>query len=46
MIVDDFRVAVRARRFEHAQEIFMALRHFLAEFPQARSDRGQAGPQT
>ena len=46
MIVDDFRVAVRARRFEHAQEIILALRHFLAEFPQARSDRGQAGPQT
>ena len=39
MIVDDFRVAVRARRFEHAQELFMALRHFLAEYPQARSQR-------
>ncbi len=45
MIVDDFRVAVRARRFEHAQELFMALRHFLAEYPQARSQRapGRSG---
>lgn len=36
MIVDDIRKALDDGRIDHAAELFAALRHFLAEHPQAR----------
>jgi len=36
MIVDDIQQALCAGRVEHAQELFMALRHFLEGHPEAR----------
>ena len=35
MIVDDIHLALCAGRIRHAQELFMALRHFLEEHPEA-----------
>lgn len=35
MIVDDIKMALDTGRINHAQELFMALRHFLAEHPEA-----------
>jgi hypothetical protein len=35
MIVDDVRRAVASGRVRHAAELIMALRHFLADYPQA-----------
>ena len=35
MIVDDIKMALDNGRIDHAQELFMALRHFLAEHPEA-----------
>ena len=36
MIVDDIQQALSAGRIKHAQELFMALRHFLEGHPEAR----------
>lgn len=36
MIVEDIHKALDAGRVQHAAELFAALRHFLAEHPQAR----------
>lgn len=36
MIVEDIHKALDAGRIDHAGELFSALRHFLAENPQAR----------
>lgn len=36
MIVDDIHQALAAGRIRHAQELFMALRHFLETHPEAR----------
>ena len=36
MIIDDIHKALDAGRVRHAQELFMALRHFLDEHPEAR----------
>jgi hypothetical protein len=36
MMVDDIHEALDAGRIEHAAELFMALRHFLAHHPEAR----------
>ncbi|MFZ1211979.1 MAG: hypothetical protein WAO13_01090 [Pseudolabrys sp.] len=36
MIVDDIQQALCAGRIRHAQELFMALRHFLEGHPDAR----------
>ena len=36
MIVDDIQQALSAGRIKHAQELFMALRHFLESHPEAR----------
>jgi hypothetical protein len=38
MIIDDIRAALDAGRIEHAAQLFMALRHFLQEHPEARPD--------
>jgi hypothetical protein len=35
MIVDDIKLALDAGRLDHASELFMALRHFLTEHPDA-----------
>lgn len=35
MMLDDVRAAVRRRDFDHARELIAALRHFLAEHPEA-----------
>lgn len=35
MIVDDIRAAIRQGRLGHAGELMHALRHFLAEHPEA-----------
>ncbi len=35
MLVDDIRTALAENRLRHASELFMALRHFLAEHPEA-----------
>ena len=37
MIVDDIQQALSAGRIKHAQELFMALRHFLESHPEARA---------
>ena len=37
MIVDDIQKALDAGRVRHAQELFMALRHFLEQHPEARA---------
>ena len=37
MIVDDIRKALDEGRIKHASELFMALRHFLNEHPEARA---------
>ncbi len=36
MIVDDIHKALNDGRIKHAQELFMALRHFLDQHPEAR----------
>jgi hypothetical protein len=36
MIVDDIQQALCAGRNKHAQELFMALRHFIESYPEAR----------
>jgi hypothetical protein len=36
MIVDDIQQALSTGRIDHAQELFMALRHFLESHPEAR----------
>lgn len=36
MIVDDIHQALDAGRVRHAAELFMALRHFLDQHPEAR----------
>jgi hypothetical protein len=36
MIVDDIHQALCEGRIRHAQELFMALRHFLEAHPEAR----------
>jgi hypothetical protein len=36
MIVDDIRQALDQGRIDHAAELFMALRHFLEQYPEAR----------
>jgi hypothetical protein len=36
MIVDDIQQALSAGRIKHAQDLFMALRHFLESHPEAR----------
>jgi len=36
MIVDDIHQALDAARVRHAAELFMALRHFLDQHPEAR----------
>ena len=36
MIVDDIRAALDEGRIDHAAELFMALRHFLDQHPEAR----------
>jgi hypothetical protein len=37
MIIDDIHKALDAGRVRHAQELFMALRHFLDQHPVARA---------
>ena len=37
MIVEDIQQALSADRINHAQELFMALRHFLESHPEARA---------
>jgi hypothetical protein len=37
MIVDDIQKALSDGRIRHAQELFMALRHFLEQHPEARA---------
>ena len=37
MITDDIHAALCSGRVKHAQELFMALRHFLDEHPEARA---------
>jgi hypothetical protein len=37
MIIDDIHKALEAGRVRHAQELFMALRHFLDQHPEARA---------
>ena len=37
MIVDDIRVALDARRIEHAAMLFSALQHYLSSHSEARS---------
>jgi len=37
MIVDDIHKALDAGRVKHAGELFMALRHFLSDHPEART---------
>jgi hypothetical protein len=37
MIIDDIHEALCRRRIKHAQELFMALRHFLDQHPEARA---------
>ncbi len=36
MIIDDIHQALCCRQIKHAQELFMALRHFLDQHPEAR----------
>jgi len=36
MIIDDIHSALDTGRVKHAQQLFMALRHFLDEHPEAR----------
>jgi hypothetical protein len=37
MIIDDIHKALEVGRVRHAQELFMALRHFLDQHPEARA---------
>jgi hypothetical protein len=37
MIIEDIHKALDAGRVRHAQELFMALRHFLDQHPEARA---------
>jgi hypothetical protein len=37
MIIDDIHKALEAGRVRHAEELFMALRHFLDQHPEARA---------
>jgi len=37
MIIEDIHKALDEGRIRHAAELFMALRHFLEEYPQARA---------
>ena len=37
MIIDDIHEALCRGRIRHAQELFMALRHFLEQHPEARA---------
>ena len=37
MIIEDIHRALDAGRVKHAQELFMALRHFLDDHPEART---------
>ena len=37
MIIDDIHKALDDGRVKHASELFMALRHFLSEHPDARA---------
>ena len=37
MIIDDIHKALCAGRVGHAQELFMALRHFIDQHPEARA---------
>jgi hypothetical protein len=37
MMVDDIRQALDENRIGHASELFMALRHFLEQHPEARA---------
>jgi len=37
MIIDDIHKALDEGRVKHASELFMALRHFLGEHPEARA---------
>ncbi|HEX9073344.1 MAG TPA: hypothetical protein VF852_15485 [Pseudolabrys sp.] len=37
MIIDDIHKALDAGRVRHAQELLMALRHFLDQHPEARA---------
>ena len=39
MIIDDIHEALCRGRIKHAQELFMALRHFLDTYPKARVGR-------
>jgi hypothetical protein len=36
MIIDDIHKALDSGQVKHAQQLFMALRHFLDEHPEAR----------
>jgi len=38
MIVDDIQLALSGGHIKHAQELFMALRHFLDQHPEVRAD--------
>src|SRR6516162_4630199 len=42
MIVDDIHNALDDGRVNHASELFMALRHFLDQHPEARADLASA----
>jgi hypothetical protein len=37
MIIDDIHDSLCRGRIKHAQELFMALRHFLDQHPEARA---------
>jgi hypothetical protein len=37
MIIDDIHKALDQGRIRHAAELFMALRHFLEQHPEARA---------
>ncbi|WP_349369018.1 hypothetical protein [Salinarimonas sp.] len=43
MMMDDIRAAVRRRDFDHARQLTGALRHFLAEHPDAAFRRANGG---
>ena len=39
MIVDDIHAALKRNDTRHAQELFMALRHFLEQHPEVKSPK-------
>lgn len=43
MMMDDIRAAVRRRDLDHARKLTGALRHFLAEHPDAAFRRANGG---